>query len=210
MVNCIIVPQVHASTLIRKLIAGKPIESYISNLQGSWKNLAEAIKACPPNADQRTKAFEAAIADYPHKEAIRKMVFTADLGENLDNQRTSNWFEDYIDFSKRWSPRAYEGFHPASALFLLSTIASRRVSPHLGKQRFGFVLTVEEKIAFKQLAKLEGSSKAATLRRLLREEATRRGLWLSTSELVERWKNHSKEFSADESTPPIDKNRLGG
>ena len=77
-------------------------------------------------------------------------------------------------------------------------------------KRFGFVLTRDEKNVFAQLAQLEGSSKAAILRRLLREEATRRGLWLSTSELVERWKNNSKEFCADESAPPIEKNRLGG
>jgi hypothetical protein len=36
----------------------------------------------------------------------------------------------YIEFSRRWSPRSFEGFHEACALWLLSTIAARRVRVH--------------------------------------------------------------------------------
>jgi hypothetical protein len=42
----------------------------------------------------------------------------------------------YVDFSRRWSPRAYEGFHEACGLWLLSTVAARRVLLHLGKPRY--------------------------------------------------------------------------
>ena len=74
-----------SATLIRKLIDGQPVESYIRNLQGSWKNLAEAIVACPPNADQRIKAFEAGISDLDNEDQIREAVFSADLKTDLES-----------------------------------------------------------------------------------------------------------------------------
>jgi hypothetical protein len=39
----------------------------------------------------------------------------------------SLFLDDYITLSTMWAPRAYAGFHEAVALFLLSTIAARRV-----------------------------------------------------------------------------------
>jgi hypothetical protein len=48
----------------------------------------------------------------------------------------SPWLDAYADFSRLWSPRAYEGFHDVCALWLLSTIGARRVRAHLGGQRF--------------------------------------------------------------------------
>lgn len=47
----------------------------------------------------------------------------------------SSWLEDYIDFSRKWSPRAYDDFHEACALWLLSTVAAGRLIIHLGKPR---------------------------------------------------------------------------
>ncbi len=37
------------------------------------------------------------------------------------------WLDAYLEYSRRWSPLAYEGFHEAVALWLLSTVAARRV-----------------------------------------------------------------------------------
>ena len=48
----------------------------------------------------------------------------------------SPWLDRYIGFSRKWSPRAFEGFHEACGLWLLSTVAARRVVLHLGKPRF--------------------------------------------------------------------------
>ena len=59
-----------------------------------------------------------------------------DIQTHPDNQAASNWLENYVDFSRLWSPRAYDGFHVAAGLFVLSTVAGRRVSAHFGKQRF--------------------------------------------------------------------------
>ena len=39
----------------------------------------------------------------------------------------SPWLDAYIELSRHWAPRAYEGYHEACGLFALSTVASRRV-----------------------------------------------------------------------------------
>lgn len=50
------------------------------------------------------------------------------------NNRKSacQWLDDYIKFSQHWSPEAYDGYHEACGLFLLSTIAARRVGTIYG------------------------------------------------------------------------------
>ena len=48
----------------------------------------------------------------------------------------SPWLDAYITFSRRWSPRAYDGFHEAAGLWVLSTAAAGRVMLHFGGQRF--------------------------------------------------------------------------
>lgn len=46
------------------------------------------------------------------------------------------WLDRYLEFSREWSPRSFDGFHEAVGLWLLSTIAARRVRVHFGKPRF--------------------------------------------------------------------------
>ena len=48
----------------------------------------------------------------------------------------SPWLDAYIEHSRRWSPRAYDGFHVAVGLWLLSTVAARRVVLDLGGPRY--------------------------------------------------------------------------
>lgn len=48
----------------------------------------------------------------------------------------SRWLDDYIAFSRHWSPRAYDGFHEAVGLWVLSTAAAGRVMVHFGGERF--------------------------------------------------------------------------
>lgn len=48
----------------------------------------------------------------------------------------SPWLDRYVAFSRKWSPRAYEGFHEACGLWVLATVAARRVLLHLGKPRY--------------------------------------------------------------------------
>ncbi len=42
----------------------------------------------------------------------------------------------YIPFSRKWAPRGYELFHEAAGLWLLSTIAARRVAFHFGGPQY--------------------------------------------------------------------------
>ncbi len=46
------------------------------------------------------------------------------------------WLDDYVAFSRQWSPRAYDGFHEAVGLWVLSTVAAGRVMMHFGGERF--------------------------------------------------------------------------
>lgn len=46
------------------------------------------------------------------------------------------WLDEYIAFSRRWSPQSYDGFHEACGLWVLSTIAARRVMLPFGGERF--------------------------------------------------------------------------
>ena len=47
------------------------------------------------------------------------------------------WLDQgYIPFSKKWSPRGYELFHEATGLWLLSTVAARRVGFHFGAPQY--------------------------------------------------------------------------
>jgi len=45
------------------------------------------------------------------------------------------WLDNYVYFSKKWSPRSYHGYHEACGLFVLSTVAAGRVVFDLGGVR---------------------------------------------------------------------------
>lgn len=46
------------------------------------------------------------------------------------------WLDRYVEFSDRWSPRSFDGYHEAIGLWILSTVAARRVSVIFGGERF--------------------------------------------------------------------------
>ena len=48
----------------------------------------------------------------------------------------SPWLAAYAELSRAWSPRAFDDFHVACGLWLLSTVAARRVVIHLGGARY--------------------------------------------------------------------------
>jgi len=50
--------------------------------------------------------------------------------------KASPWLDAYVKFSRQWSPRAHDDFHESVGLWLLSTIAARRVALELGKRRY--------------------------------------------------------------------------
>lgn len=46
------------------------------------------------------------------------------------------WLDEYIEYSRTWAPRGYDPFHEATGLFILSTVAARRVRVHFGRARY--------------------------------------------------------------------------
>lgn len=46
------------------------------------------------------------------------------------------WLDAFVNYSKKWAPDAYDGFHEAVGLWTLSTAAARRVAFPLGGIRF--------------------------------------------------------------------------
>lgn len=46
------------------------------------------------------------------------------------------WLDAYCAHSQYWAPRAARGFHQAVGIWVLSTIAARRVCVHLGREKF--------------------------------------------------------------------------
>lgn len=46
------------------------------------------------------------------------------------------WLDGYIKFSQTWSPRSFHGFHEACGLWVMSTVAARRVKTEFGGPRF--------------------------------------------------------------------------
>ena len=49
---------------------------------------------------------------------------------------SDDWLNRYVQFSTQWAPRSYSDFHVGCGLWLLSTIAARRVQVDLGKPRY--------------------------------------------------------------------------
>lgn len=146
--------------VIRKLIDGQDVESYLSLLPPAWKEIGRNVSACPNSPTLRSQAFEASIAHLPNGMEIRKAVFAADLKADLHQHQdladqipvpplpaaclvpiqpgdnACFWLDMYNCFSKDWSPRGYDGFHESCGLWVLSTSAAGRVVVHLGKPRF--------------------------------------------------------------------------
>jgi ribosomal protein L18E len=46
------------------------------------------------------------------------------------------WLDAFVAFSRKWSPRSFDGFHEAVGLWVLSTVAARRVKTECGGPRF--------------------------------------------------------------------------
>jgi len=46
------------------------------------------------------------------------------------------WLDEYIEFSRKWSPDSYDGYHESIGLWILSAVAGRRVPILFGKVRY--------------------------------------------------------------------------
>jgi hypothetical protein len=90
----------------------------------------------PATDDEQDSSEEEAITPLPSVGTyIPPLPSYAVLPDDLGRDACP-WLDEYITFSRQWSPRSYDGYHEACALWLLSTIAARRVVLHLGKKRY--------------------------------------------------------------------------
>lgn len=152
--------------VIAKLLAGFSVDGHSQNLPDTWSNLAQAILAAPTPAERtrafdaalaglpEAAAIREAVyavdpaADFepgsPGAAAEPVNMYAFDPPALPDaawvdpalGADACPWLDSYIDFSRLWSPRAFDGFHEAVGLWVLSTVAARRVQAHMGKVRF--------------------------------------------------------------------------
>jgi hypothetical protein len=92
-----------------------------------WAELGSNGRGGDTSSLRRTRS--ASTGDVPALPAY------AHLDEDMGTE-AAPWLDAYIAFSQKWSPRAYDGFHEACGLWLLSTVAARRVVLHLGSRRY--------------------------------------------------------------------------
>lgn len=68
-------------------------------------------------------------------DAMPELPAAARLPEGMGDS-ASVFLNEYIAHSRYWSPRSFDDFHEAIGVWLLSTIAARRVVTHLGKRQY--------------------------------------------------------------------------
>jgi hypothetical protein len=82
----------------------------------------------PPSlAKKKNKAKPKGSKGFSLTPTMQPLPDSARLPEGL-SRGACQWLEDYVQLSKRWSPSGYEGFHEAVGLWILSTIAARRIA----------------------------------------------------------------------------------
>lgn len=141
---------------LTKLLNGEEINLEEENF-GEWTETVQELMKTP--AEWRGKIFQSfdklhrgeltrLLATYqppnPALEQLPPEAFAGDCPELPANvrpdpdlaARASPWLDEYVKFSQRWSPRSYTGYHEVCGLWLLSTIAARRVAYHFGDRRY--------------------------------------------------------------------------
>lgn len=91
------------------------------------------IPSSIPPSNRKANAQHITGASIDHTQ-FPALPVEAQLPTALDTSH--EWLDCYIAFSRQWSPRSFEGFHEAVGLWILSTLAARRITAHLGKARY--------------------------------------------------------------------------
>lgn len=71
----------------------------------------------------------------PPNDGVPELPKAAQLPADLGAQ-ASPWLNAYIAHSRHWSPRSFDDFHEAIGIWILSTVAARRLVAHVGKPQF--------------------------------------------------------------------------
>ena len=71
----------------------------------------------------------------PPNDGVPELPKAAQLPVELGAQ-ASPWLNAYIAHSRHWSPRSFDDFHEAIGIWILSTVAARRLVAHVGKPQY--------------------------------------------------------------------------
>jgi hypothetical protein len=99
-------PDIYSATVVRKLIDCQPVENYVNLLSGYWREIGDAVLACPVGGQERSRAFRTAIEEMDNHEEIQGKVFGADLNANL------NEFLNVDRFLLHWAREALQPQEP--------------------------------------------------------------------------------------------------
>jgi hypothetical protein len=108
----------------------------IFNRNGDWRDHVAAAGVDLAQVDEYGKAQPA--GETPVIEDLSEcpaLPAAAQLDPALGVD-ASPWLDAYIGFSRQWAPRAFDGFHEAVGLWVLATVAARRVKLDFGGERF--------------------------------------------------------------------------
>lgn len=99
-------------------------------LTPKWQQVGETAVPVSVNGD-RAETAVSANADSLMPTLPETAVIDPVLGKEA-----CPWLDAYVDFSRRMSPRGYDDFHEAIGLWLLSTVAARRLVLKMGTKAF--------------------------------------------------------------------------
>lgn len=149
-------PYQTAQKAISTLYAGQPPNGIGPDDLGEWGSFyAELCRAWEAGGTQGVRrAFDVVAradkrlyvliagdkppAEPPKPSALTDMPelpIAARVSEEL-GMEASPWLNDYIAHSRYWSPRSFDDFHEAIGLWILSTVAARRIVAHVGKPQY--------------------------------------------------------------------------
>lgn len=97
-----------------------------------YKDSVPAFAALFENTSEKTKSKN---EDTQENDPIMPPLEWGLLPEEM-GQGISVWFDEYVAFSKKWSPRTTDIQHKGNALFILSAIARRRIAASYGGLQF--------------------------------------------------------------------------
>ena len=107
----------------------------IYNRNGDWREHVAGAGEKLATVDECVRPQPIDVQPVADLSTCPALPATAQLDPAL-YEGASPWLDDYIEFSRQWAPRAYDGFHEATGLSVLSTVAARRVKLDFGGERF--------------------------------------------------------------------------
>lgn len=99
-----------------------------------FNTLAAADVNIPKMMRKPEEPIRAALPQ-PDAPEIPELPIEARMPEGL-SMEASPWLNAFIDHSRHWSPRSFDDFHEAIGIWILSTVAARRLVAHVGKPQF--------------------------------------------------------------------------